>query len=191
MLWTFEADCTRGRWSGLVWWYDRGNGSVSWKAEIRKRKWLKLCGKEMKDKIMNCWKIPGRGGCAQQSHSEAGQRGPNLILLYTIFGRKGITFFCIPSVDNGTLFTHLVFNFASVKMYCLWNIKTSTCFWNFFFCSDKIYLLALSGYFSDRNEGFVNSFTYFNKWNSYPVIYPKPEEGKVPLPGGATPYRPL
>ena len=42
---------------------------------------------------MNCWKIPGRGGCAQQSHSEAGQLGPNLILLYTIFGRKGITFF--------------------------------------------------------------------------------------------------
>ena len=47
----------------------------------------------MKDKIMNCLKIPGRGGCAQQSHSEAGQLGPNLILLYTIFGRKGITFF--------------------------------------------------------------------------------------------------
>ena len=31
-----------------------------------------------------------------------------------------------------------------------------------FFCSDEIYLLAPLGYFSDRSEGFVNSFTYFS-----------------------------
>ena len=45
------------------------------------------------------------------------------------------------------------------------------------FYSHKILLLALLGLFTDRNDKFANPFMAFNKWDSYPFIYLKPEKG--------------
>ena len=44
-----------------------------------------------------------------------------------------------------------------------------------------MHLSALLGVFTDRSDSFPYPFIYFNKWNSYPFLYLKPEKGS-PFP---------
>ena len=55
-----------------------------------------------------------------------------------------------------------------------------------------MHLLALlDPLFTDRNDRSPYPFIYFNKWNPYPFISLTWSLRKVPISGGASPYRPL
>ena len=75
-------------------------------------------------------------------------------LLYTIFGRKGTPFVYLP-FTNGTSFTYLVSNFASLstavnEMPCK-SLSTAI-----------NALVALLDFLTDRNDGFLYPFICFN-----------------------------
>ena len=98
---------------------------------------------------------PRKGGVLKKFYT--GRLRPEVrprTLLYTIFGRKDTPFVYLP-LTNGTSFTYLVSNFASLstavnEMPCK-SLSTAI-----------NALVALLDFLTDRNDGFLYPFICFN-----------------------------
>ena len=87
--------------------------------------------------------------------------------------------FVYPILDwKGTPFVYTL-HWQMVLLWIPFNCCKCTVF-------HKILLLALSGYFTDRNDRFSFPFIYFSKWNSYPLRCPRPPPESLLTPPGDT-----
>ena len=116
---------------------------------------------------------PGDGGYSTIFHT--GRFRPKvqpLTLLFTIFHEKATPFVYV-LFANGTPFTYLVQNFASLltAVNALYFKQESIAKKN------KINVLGLLGPFTDANDRFPYPFIHFKECNPYPSIYLKPEKG--------------
>ena len=100
----------------------------------------------------------------------------------------------IPSIDKWYPFhipsLELCISFKCCKctVFKVW-IKHKTRMFSRLFHTHKMHLLALLGLFYDQNIKSPYPFIYLHKWDPYHFIYLRTE--KVPLSGGASPYKPL